>query len=74
MVQSSGVLETINQLYWNTKTEALKRGHAGKGAGSVRRFPVFINQISLTWDLNDISSEELLELLPSEYGRFRAAA
>lgn len=71
VIQSEGVLEAVRSLYWDSATSTLKRGHAGKGAGSLRRFATFLNQIALTWDLNGISGSELVELLPREFDRFR---
>lgn len=72
IAQSEGVLDVVRLLYWNSETDTLKTGHAGKGAGSVRRFARFMNQISLTWDLNDVSGAELFDLLPAEYDRFKS--
>lgn len=71
VIQSEGVLEAVRSLYWDSTANTFKRGHAGKGAGSLRRFSTFLNQIALTWDLNGVSGSELVELLPREFDRFR---
>ena len=58
-------------LYWDDDTKALKRGAGGKGAGSPRRFMAWIAQIELNYDLFEIGTQTLIEMLPAEFDRFK---
>ncbi len=76
LVQSAGVLGAARSLYWDDAAGALKPGHAIKGedgeaTGSVRRFSAVVQQFAMTWDIIDISSKELLELLPEEFDKWK---
>lgn len=70
-VASRGVMSAATRLYYDDGTKALKRGAGGKGPGAPRRFVAFLNQLDLTWDLFTLTGEEILDMLPSEFGRFR---
>lgn len=77
LVQSPGVLGAARALYWDEASGTLKSGHAIKGAGgkatgSVRRFSAVVQQFALTWDIIDISAEELLGLLPEEFDKWKS--
>lgn len=77
LAQSPGVLGAARALYWNEEKGELRRGHAAKGehsdaTGSVRRFSAIVQQLALTWDISDISADELLELLPTEFDRWKS--
>ena len=76
LVQSQGVLGAARELYWDEQSNRLKPGHAirgeiGEATGSVRRFSQIVHQLSLTWDMNGISSQELLNLLPDEFTKWK---
>jgi len=66
----SGVVDALGQLYFDPEKRSFKRGAAGKGGGSSRRFITFLQQIEKTYDLYSISGEALLGMLPTEYGKF----
>lgn len=56
----------------NKKNVADKEGKGRfKGAGSVRRLASVKRQLDVTWDLEDLSPEEILQTLPPEFDRFR---
>jgi hypothetical protein len=59
------------KLYYDVASEAPKRGASGKGAGSSRRLAAFIQQIDLTYDLRACSPNEFLNLLPTEFDRYK---
>ena len=65
------LIEGIYRLYFDEDSQVLKKGAAGKGAGSARRLRDFIGQIRLTYDLNDCSPQQFLDLLPNEFNRFK---
>jgi hypothetical protein len=71
---SKGVMLLASQLYTDLGTGQFKRGAAGKGAGSARRYATLLNQLRLTYDIFCTTKEELEELLPKEFDRFRETA
>lgn len=69
---NKGILDAANILYWDESTGNLKRGAAGKGAGSARRLVRIIRQYQMTYDLNSMSGNEIVSLLPAEFSRWGA--
>ena len=69
-VTNKAVVELTTKLYYNPKTKNLKYGAQTKGSGSPRRLATILDQFSLTWDLYAANTEELLNLLPSEFEKF----
>lgn len=74
LVTNKGVMETAKKLYIDLKTLQPRRGAAGKGGGSARRFAEVLNQFDVTWDLYAMNASDLLTMLPKEFDRFRAQA
>jgi len=71
LVTNKGVMQVATWLYVN-RNGSLKRGAGGKGPGSPRRLAeVLLNQFDLTWDLYFMSAADVLDMLPSEFDRFR---
>lgn len=65
------LLRLTQQLYWDVSAKGLRRGTAGKGAGSARRLASVLQQLDLTWDLNEMTEDEVIRLLPRrEFSRF----
>jgi hypothetical protein len=64
---NKGILDAANILYWDDSSKNLKRGAAGKGGGSARRLVRIIRQYQLTYDLNAMQGQEIVELLPNEF-------
>ena len=73
LAASPGVISAANILYDDAERKTFKRGAAGRKAGSIWRFISVLQQFRLTYDLYDISGEDLTELLPPEFDRFRNA-
>jgi hypothetical protein len=59
-------------LYFDDKTDALKRGSGSKGGGSPRRLAEVRKQFDVTWDLYDLNADRFLGMLPREFERFAA--
>ncbi len=57
-------------MYWDDTAKNLKRGAAGKGGGSARRLVRIIRQYQLTYDLNSMNGNEIVELLPDEFAKW----
>lgn len=69
---NKGILDAANILYWNAELKTLKRGAAGKGGGSARRLVRIIRQYQLTYDLNSMSGNEIVSILPNEFYKWRS--
>ncbi len=74
LITSRGVVRLATTMYFDESNERLRRGAGGSGAGSPRRFSEVLQQLDLTYDLQDISNERLAVLLPREFARFLKAS
>lgn len=74
LVTNRAVAEAATRLYFNSTTGAFKRGHSSKIRGGPRRLASLLNQLDLTWYLYGMTADEVLNLLPKEFDRFRSAA
>jgi len=72
LVTNSAVMEAATALFVDDETRKPKRGAAGRGPGSARRLVDTLNQLDVTWDLYSMVAEDLLEMLPGEFDRFRS--
>lgn len=70
LVTSRAVVSAATALYLNDATGNLRRGAGGSGPGSPRRFGEVLQQFDRTYDLQTMSPETLLSILPSEFNRF----
>ncbi|MFQ3246619.1 MAG: hypothetical protein ACI9SP_003272 [Arenicella sp.] len=71
---SDGAMRLASALYYDEKTGIFKKGAASrKSAGCVDRYVSWLQQLQVTYDLYSISKDELEELLPKEFDRFRSA-
>lgn len=65
-----GVIRAAKLLYWDADAGKLKKGAGGKSNGSSRRLVSWLQQIEVTYDLFSMNADQLLELIPNEFGRF----
>lgn len=64
--------EVANQLYANP-LGGVKSGASSKSPGSVRRLTAaFLNQIKLNVDFKDMTVEQILNVLPEEFDRYKS--
>ena len=64
--------EIATILYIDSKTGKAKKGSGGAGPGSPRRLTAaYLNQIDLTIDYRGMPAEEVMDLLPKEFDRFK---
>jgi hypothetical protein len=73
LVTSSAAVGAATKLYHVTDG-TFRRGAAGKEGGSVRRLTNVLMQFDRTYDLYALTTEELMNLLPREFDRFRQIA
>jgi hypothetical protein len=71
LVTNRAVAETATRLYFDSAAGAFKRGHSSKIRGGPRRLASLLNQLDLTWYLYGMTTDEILNLLPKEFDRFR---
>lgn len=69
---SPGIIEAANILFWDFERRSFKHGSRGKDRpGTIRRFARdIIPQFQMTFDLNSMSGQEIVNLLPSEFDRW----
>ncbi len=72
LATNPAVMETTVRLYWDSASGELKVGARGtRGPGIARRLADVLYQFDLTWDLFVMDADDLLDLLPQEFDRFR---
>lgn len=66
---NQGVIEAANILYYDPRRKGPKSGAGSvtRKPGTLLRFIDVVQQLELTYDLNSMTGEEVLSLLPSEF-------
>lgn len=77
--RSEGVVPLAHLLYANKGTGRLRAGVLGQTradapAGSLPRLIDVLNQLSMTYDVYGMTAEQLLQILPAEFDRFKPTA
>lgn len=69
LIQSVGLIGAATEVFFDRETGRAKRGKAIKehAPGTLRRFLDVINQLQLTYDLNGMSKQHILQALPDEF-------
>ena len=70
IVTNKAVMALATTLYISTSTRRPKKGAAGRGPGSARRFADILNQFDLTWDLYAMQVQKMRKMMPQEFKRF----
>ncbi|MDR0191008.1 hypothetical protein RCO22_18850 [Pseudomonas yamanorum] len=70
IILSPGLMELITKLYFDEASKKLKRGAGGKDAGSARRLTIVLEQLRLTYDIEQLGWEALSKMLPSDFKKF----
>ncbi len=64
------VFEVLDRLYWDTSRQRIRSGvvsvHVSAG-DLIHRFPVRIRQLEMTYDLQSLSADQLIDLLGDEF-------
>jgi hypothetical protein len=71
IVTNKSVMDVITHLYICSDDDSVKRGAGGKTNGAARRLTDVLGQLELNFDLYLIAPDKLLDLLPTEFNRFR---
>ena len=77
--RSEGIIELAHVLYADKSTGRLRNNILGTEKasippGSLPRFIDVLNQLSMTYDVYGMEAEQLLQLLPVEFDRFKSAS
>lgn len=74
-ISCRGVIGAAAALYYDPDRATFKRGATSqKRKGNIRRLISFLQQLDLTYDLYSLSANDVLGMLPDEYGAFLPAA
>jgi hypothetical protein len=77
ILQSSAIMGVMDRLYWDSeKSQRVRGGMTGRidQPGNIRRLKLFLAQLDLTYDLETLTTDDLMKLLPREFARFVPAA
>ena len=72
-ITSSQIQKAVTKLYYDHNNMSLKKGSGGKGGGSARRLSDVLKQFNMNYDFYAIKSDDLINLLPKEFDRFKSA-
>jgi len=68
---SKPIVAAASKLYLDAETGRPRKGVAGSGRGSARRFGLVLRQLDLTYDPEAMPDERLIGILPAEFETWR---
>jgi hypothetical protein len=75
LISNENLVDVILALYWQTErdgNESPKRGAAAKKSpGNLFRLITLMNQLEMTYDVFSMPSQQILELLPVEFNKWK---
>ena len=71
VLRSRSIIRAANKLYFDQQEGRPKKGVAGNGRGSARRFGLVLRQFDLTYDPESMSDDEIIDILPNEFDRWK---
>jgi len=71
VLRSRPIIRAANRLYFDEEAARPRRGVAGNGRGSARRFGLVLRQFDLTYDAENMSENAFVQMLPDEFERWR---
>jgi hypothetical protein len=73
LVKNPNMVAVVNHLYYDSINGRNKKGAASQGTpGECRRLVLVLNQFDRTYDVSGMDARDLIDLLPSEFDRFRS--
>jgi len=70
--RNTSILDAATLLYFDDKSGKLRKGAASKDTGgTLRRFREVIKQFKVTYDLNAMTGQQIVDLLPGEFSKWR---
>lgn len=73
IVTSQAAVAVATKLYFDAESKRFRRGAAGAGPGSARRYANVLMQYDVTFDLHTVSENKLLSMLPREFNKFMSS-
>lgn len=70
VLRNAHAVAVATAIYFDRETDTFRRGAAGSGPGSARRYASVLGQFDVTWDLMSMEPRRIVELLPDEFSRF----
>ena len=67
VISSPTLIAAARRLYTDPRTGRQRRGAGAKGKGSPRRLALIANQLALTYDVSNMSVDQFMKLLPTEF-------
>lgn len=71
LMQTRGIVRAVGLLYFDHEAQRPKVATGGDKPGALSRFVDVVRQLDLTYDLNGLSGEELLTILPDEFDAWK---
>jgi hypothetical protein len=68
---SRPIIAAASKLYLHSETGRPRKGVAGSGRGSARRFGIVLRQLDLTYDPNTMTDDGLIKILPQEFDSWK---
>jgi hypothetical protein len=74
LISNRGLVEAVDRLYFDVSTNRPKRGATtDSNPGNLRRFIAVLQQLDFNFDLQGMTAEQILGLLPAEFDRWRTS-
>ena len=67
VISSPTLIAAARLLYTDPRTGRQRRGAGARGKGSPRRLALIANQLALTYDIHNMSVDQLMKILPREF-------
>lgn len=74
IVVNHQIIQALTSLYYDENKMILKKGAGKKSDGSVRRMVTLLDQFDLTYDLSCIYADDIINMLPKEFDKFKNKA
>ena len=70
LLRNEKIVKLFSKLYFDYQNQEPKPGLSGNAAGSPRRMGKVVRQLALTHDLERMTEQELIDILPREFDRW----
>ena len=75
IVSNRSIIEAAHKLYWDSQNERPKLGAQNRGKpGTLRRFKDVLGRLEINFDIYTASLDQILDLLPTEFKRWKTSA
>jgi len=75
LISNRNVIELVSLIYFDKKKGAIRHGATSRHrAGTVQRFALVLQQLSLNYDLPAMNARQIAELLPEEFNHWKQRA